>query len=210
MRDISLPWLSTRLIVVVVGAAMAAALAGFALWWWLDAREREAVTAYLAAMKNVPADGTPAPEVRAAAARELEATLARYPSSSLAPLAASELGNLRYAERDWARARAAWEVAAARTPSSTLRTLARAAIAYSWEAERNYERAAAAFQFALEGLGPGDFPYADLLLDLARVQELAGQKDAAIETYRRLLKDVPQSPRAEEVKVRLARLGAGP
>jgi tetratricopeptide (TPR) repeat protein len=210
MRGVPLRWLSTRLIVALVGAALAAALAGLGLWWWLDAQEREAVAAYLAAMKNLPADGAPAPEARAAAARELEAALARYPSSSLAPLAAYELGNLRYAERDWTRARAAWEMAAARTGSPTVRILARAGIGYTWEAERNYERAAAAFQAALEGVGPGDFQYADLLLDVARTQELAGKKDAAVETYRRLLKEVPQSPRAEEVRVRLARLGAGP
>lgn len=211
MRHLAGPWLSTRLIIVLSGALAAVLLAGFGLWWWLESREREAASAYLTAMKNLPlTDGALPAEARAAAARNLEAALARYPSSPLAPLAAYELGNLRWAERDWTRARAAWEVAAARTASPTVRTLARAGIAYTWEAERNYERAAAAFQAALVGLRPGDFEYADLVLALARVQELGGKNDAAIDTYRRLLKEVPQSPRAEEVRARLARLGASP
>lgn len=203
-------WLSTRWIAALVGVLVAATLAGIGLWWWLETREREAASAYLTAMKNLPVNGTLSPEARAAAAQGLEAALARYPSSPLAPLAAYELGNLRWAERDWARARAAWEVAAARTTSSTVRTLARAGIAYTWEAERNWERAAGAFQAALSGLRPGDFQYVDLLLDLARVYEASSKKGAAIETYRKVLKEVPDTPRADEVRTRLARLGAAP
>lgn len=202
--------LSTRLLAALAGALVAAALAGFGLWWWLESREREAAAAYLSAMKNIPVNGALTPEARAALVQGLEAALARYPASPLAPLAAFELGNLRWAERDWARARAAWEVAAARTASPTVRTLARAGIAYTWEAERNWERAAASFQAALNGLRPGDFQYVDLLLALARVYEAGGKKDAAIETYRKALKEVPETPRADEVRARLARLGATP
>jgi TolA-binding protein len=50
----------------------------------------------------------------------------------------------------------------------------------------------------------------DLLLDLARVYELGGKKDAAVETYRKVLKEVPETPRADEARARLARLGATP
>lgn len=210
MLGLGRTWLSTRWIAALVGVLVAAILAGIGLWWWLETREREAASAYLTAMKKLPVNGALSPEARAAAAQGLEAALARYPSSPLAPLAAYELGNLRWAERDWALARAAWEVAATRTTSSTVRTLARAGIAYTWEAERNWERAAAAFQAALSGLRPGDFQYVDLLLDLARVYEASSKKNAAIETYRKVLKEVPDTPRADEVRTRLARLGAAP
>jgi hypothetical protein len=95
---------SSRGLAVLAGAVLALALAGLGTWWWLESREREAASAYLGAMKNLPVDGALAPEARAAAIQGLEAALARYPSAALAPLAAYELGNLRWAERDWARA----------------------------------------------------------------------------------------------------------
>ena len=47
-----------------------------------------------------------------------------------------------------------------------------------------------------------------VLLATARVQEELKQTTSAIETYRRLLKDVPDLPRADEVRSRLALLGA--
>src|SRR3989442_1787958 len=130
--------------------------------------------------------------------------------AAMAALGAYELGNVRYGERDWARARSAYEIAAARTGSPTLKALARAGIGYTWEAERNPAKAVESYHAALAGLKPGDFYYEDLLLDLARSQEQAGKKDAAVETYRRHLKELPRSPRADEIKGRLTRLGASP
>jgi hypothetical protein len=44
-------------------------------------------------------------------------------------------------------------------------------------------------------------------MDLARAQELSGKKSEAADTYRRLLKEVPGSRRADDVKTRLAALG---
>ena len=44
------------------------------------------------------------------------------------------------------------------------------------------------------------------MLDIARAQDLGGKRAAAIETYQRLLKDVPDSRRAEEFRSRMASL----
>src|SRR5207247_1673241 len=55
--------------------------------------------------------------------------------------------------------------------------------------------------------GTRDFYYEALLADLGRAQELAGQKADAIETYRRILKELPQARRAEEIRARLRSLG---
>jgi hypothetical protein len=44
----------------------------------------------------------------------------------------------------------------------------------------------------------------------ARVQEVRGEKAAAVETYRRLLREMPQSLRADDVRSRLGSLGAAP
>ena len=45
-------------------------------------------------------------------------------------------------------------------------------------------------------------------MGLGRTQELSGQKADAIATYRRALGELAQSRRVEEIKARLAALGA--
>jgi len=208
----ALTWPPSRLTVGVVAGLILLAGISFGAWFWSEGQDRRATAAYVEAINRLGGNpaSPPPPETRAAAARSLEAVLARYPSAAMAPLGAYELGNARYSERDWARARAAYEVAAARTGSPTLRALARAGIGYAWEAERKFPEATGAFEAALSGLRPTSFYYEELLSDLARTQERAGQKDAAIATYRRLLKDLPRSARAPEIRTRLASLGAPP
>jgi tetratricopeptide (TPR) repeat protein len=209
---IALPDLSRRTIMLTsLGVLGIAALAGGA-WWWADAQGRRAEAAYASALARAEHAAGPqaTAEARAAAARELEATLARYPSSRMAAQAAYELGNLRFSERDWARARAAYDIAAARAESPTLRTLARLGLGYTWEGEHNWAKAVEAYTAAAAGLRPGDFGYEELTLALARAQEQAGKKTEAIETYRRFLKTAPQSLRASDVRSHLADLGVAP
>ena len=84
--------------------------------------------------------------------------------------------NLRYQAPAIAQARGAFELAVAQGAPRTLRTLSLGGVAYTWEAERNYAKAIEAFKIALEGLGPKDFYYEELLLGLGRTQELAGRR----------------------------------
>lgn len=194
-----------------VGILVLAAL-GLGAWLWAGARDRRAVAAYAEPLARLAAPRSQAlgPEARAAIARDLEAALAQHPSASIAAQAAFELGNLRHAARDFAGARSAWEVAAAQAASPTLRTLARAGVGDAWEAEGNPGKAAQAYQAALAPLRPADFHYEALLLALGRVQEQSGQQAAAVETYRRLLREQPHSPRADDVRGRLAAMGVTP
>jgi len=122
--------------------------------------------------------------------------------------AAYELGNLRYAARQWAPARGAYEIAAARGASPTVRALARTSIGYTWEAERDWAKAIETFQAVARELGPRDFLFDEVQFALARVQELGGKPADAITTYERVLKDTPTAPRIEEAKQQLMRLGA--
>jgi tetratricopeptide (TPR) repeat protein len=204
-------WLSGRWLAAAGVVLALLALAAVGGWLWSDARGRRAAAVYADPLMRLAAarGSSLAPETRAGLARDLEAALARQPSAGPAAQAAFELGSLRAAERDWPRARSAWEVAAARG-TGTLRVLAQAGIGYAWEAERNLPKALEAYRAALQGLQPADFHYEELLLAVARVHETAGDKAAAVETYRRLLKDAPGSPRAEDVRIRLASLGATP
>jgi tetratricopeptide (TPR) repeat protein len=190
-------------------ALLAAAAVGG--WLWSEARTRRASSAYAGPLAAVAAARGSAltPEARTALGRDLEAALTQHPSAPPAAQAAFELGNLRFAARDWAGARRAWEITLARG-TGTLRVLAQAGIGYAWESERNLAKAQEAYQAALGALRPGDFQYDDLLVALGRVHELAGDKTAAVEAYRRLLREAPGSPRAEDARIQLARLGVEP
>jgi tetratricopeptide (TPR) repeat protein len=202
---------SPHVLLVAAVAVLGLAALGAGAWYWHGEQERRANGAYAAALARLAnARGPEAAADRATAARELETALASYPSSAMAAQAAFELGGLRYGDRQYAAARAAWTIALARAGSNTLRTLARLSIAATWEAERDFPKAIDAYRGALAEMKPNEFQFEETLIDLARVQELGGHKDEAIQSYRRLLKDVPNTRRAEDVRVRLASLGATP
>jgi tetratricopeptide (TPR) repeat protein len=197
-----------------IGAAIVVGivLLGGAVWFWNETQQHRGSTAYAQAfVRHRASEGPQAtPEARQAATRDFEAILAAYPSNQMAPQAAYLLGNLRYASGQYDGARAAYQVTIARAGAGTVNTLARAGMGYAWEAERKFPEATQAFEAALADLKPSAFYYEELLSDLARVQEQGGQKDAAIATYRRMLKDLPRSPRAAEIRNRLGSLGATP
>ncbi len=55
----------------------------------------------------------------------------------------------------------------------------------------------------------GQFFFEDALLDLARAQALAGKSAEARATYERLLRDVPDTRRAADIRARMAALQPG-
>lgn len=198
---------------VVVGASVVLLLivAGGGGWYWHLSAQRKAAEDYAAALARAHTARAPqAPDARAAAVRDLEAVLRTHPSHPMAAQTAYELAGLRHADRQYAAARSAYEVTLARGAGGTLRTLARLGIAYTWEAERNLPKAAESLEALVTDLKPREAFFEEALLDLARIQELAGRKDDAVRTYRRVLKEVAQTRRAEEVRLRLASLGVAP
>jgi tetratricopeptide (TPR) repeat protein len=209
-RRLTLP--SWRTIGIAAGATVVVALIGLGVWFWSAAREQRGAAAHAEAILRArpTADPQVPIEARDAAIRDLEQVLAEHPGNGMAPQAAYLLGNLRFASKQYDRARAAYQVALARAGGGTIGTLSRAGIGYTWEAEKKLPEAAQAFEAGLAELKPSAFYYEELLVALARVQDAAGQKDAAVATYRRLLKDVPRSTRAADTRQRLAVLGAAP
>ena len=89
-----------------------------------------------------------------------------------------------------------------------LERLSRLGQGYAHEAKGDLARALEVYQQALGGISPKDFLYGDLLLAKARVHEQSNDSSGAIATYRQYLKDLPTSDRAQDVKIRLALLGA--
>ena len=149
-------------------------------------------------------------ETRQRAEKALQDVIAEYPRLSSVGQAAYLLGSLRYANAQYAAARAAFEVARDKASSPTLAALSALDLGYCWEAEKNYAEAEKAYRSAISSVGPKNFLYEEAMLDNAREQDLGGRREAAVETYQRLLKDLPDSRRAEEFRSRMASLQSPP
>jgi len=203
------PLPSRRTLLITAGAGALVLLVAVGAWAWYDAQQRRMQAAYADVLLRVQvadAPDTPA-EGKLAAARDLEQVLARYPSARAVPQAAYELGNLRFAARDYAGARAAYALAVQRGGTGLVRALARSSIGRTWEAERDFAKAADAYAELVKALDPRSFLYEDALIDQARALEMAGRKPEAVAAYERVLKEVPTARRADEIRMRLAALG---
>jgi TolA-binding protein len=200
---------AARWTILGVGALLVGLLGTVAVWAVLQHRDASArqgfAVASAAYREAMGATGETAPLAEAETA--LKQFLKDHGRSTAAAQAWYFLGNVEYRRGAHDAAIAAFAEAARRDPGS-IGVLSRVGAAYAWEAKKDLARALEAYQAALNGRGPKDFLYGELLLGVARTQEQLTQTPAAIETYRRLLKEIPDSPRTEEVRSRLAILGA--
>ena len=187
------------LIVVLVAAGA---------WVWYRSHESRGLAALAEATTLVQHAESPqaTPEVRAKAITALEAVVTQYPRFSAIAHASYQLGNLKYAAGEYNQARAAYELTVAKSSPGTIRTLAAMGVGYTWEVEKNYAKAALAYETAVKGLGAKDFLYEDVLMADARVQELSGKPDVALDIYQRLLRELPDSRHAENLRIRIAGL----
>ncbi len=201
---------AARLGLKIGGAVLVVAVLGLATWLWLRAEDSRGQAALAASTDLVQqADGPQAtPDVRARAIASLQAVLAQHGRSSAAVQAAYELGNLQYQAGDYAAARAAYEIALAKGAAGSLRTLAASGVGYTWEAQKNYANAVTAYEAVVRAVPPKQFFFEDALLDLARAQALAGKPVDALATYERLLRDVPETRRAPDIRAKIAELQA--
>lgn len=196
-----------RLGLKIAGVVVALGLVATAGWLWLRAEEARGQAALAGAAEAVQqGEGPLATEGRQKAIGQLQAVLTQHGRTAAAAQAAYQLGNLQYQAGDYAAARAAYEVALAKGAGGSLRTLSASGVGYTWEAQKNYASAVTAYDAAARGLGPKQFFFEEALLDLARAQTLAGKPAEARATYERLLKDAPETRRAEDIRGRLAAL----
>ena len=197
-----------RLTMQVGAGVVVVVLIAVGAWAWYRSQESrgEVALAAVTALVQQAAGPEATPDARAKAIAGLEAMLRDHPRFSGAGQVAYQLGNLRYATGAYAQARGAYEVALAKGGPAFLRALSALGIGYTWEAEKNYADAATAYEAALKAMPPKTFLYEDALMALARVQDLGGKASAAVETYQRLLKEVPDTRRSDDLKTRLATL----
>ena len=200
------PWI--RWVILGVGAVIVVGL-GWAGWSaWKSRYESQGSMAFAQARTLVAQSQAPgaAADDRERAEKALRGVIADYPRLSSVAQAAYLLGSLRFGAAQYPQARSSFELARAKAGSGSLAALAGLDIGYCWEAEKNYDAAEKAYLSAISGAKPKDFLYEEAMVDAARVQEIGGKKAAAVETYQRLLKDLPDTRRAEEIRSRVASL----
>jgi TolA-binding protein len=200
------PWI--RWVVLGLAAVVVVGL-GWAGWTaWKSRYESQGSMVFTQARTLVAQAQTPgaADGARERAEKALQAVIADYPRLSSVAQAAYLLGSLRFGAAQYPQARSSFELARTKAGSGSLAALAGLNIGYCWEAEKNYEAAEKAYLSAISGAKPKDFLYEEAMVDAARAQELGGKRAEAVETYQRLLKDLPDNRRAEEIRSRVASL----
>ena len=198
----------TRWAVLGLGAVIVVGL-GWAGWAaWKSRYESQGSMVFAQARNLVARAQAPgaAADDRERAEKALQGVIADYPRLSSVAQAAYLLGNLRFGAAQYPQARSSFELARAKAGSGSLAALAGLDIGYCWEAEKNYDAAEKAYLSAVSGAKSKDFLYEEAMVDAARVQEISGKKATAVETYQRLLKDLPDTRRAEEIRSRVASL----
>jgi TolA-binding protein len=200
------PW--TRWAVLGLGVVIVVSIVWVGWAAWKSRYEAQGAMAFAQARTLVAQAQAPdaASDTRERAERALQAVIADYPRLSSAAQAAYLLGSMRFGSARYPEARASFGLALAKAGSNSLAALASLDIGYCWEAEKNYAAAEKAYQSVINGAKPKDFLYEEAMVDIARVQELGGKRADALETYQRLLKDLPDTRRAEEIRSRVASL----
>ncbi len=199
---------AVRWILLGVAGVLLVTMVGGGVWTWLGHREEQAQRALgqvLATAQRATTSGQAA-ELEAAATA-LRGYLTAHPSARASVQAWYTLGQVEFSRGQWDAALAAFAESARRDRGSIGR-LSRLGQGYAYEAKGDAARALEVYQQVLGGLGAKDFLYGDFLLAKARAQELAKDQAGAIATYKQYVKDLPTSDRIQDVRMRLALLGA--
>jgi tetratricopeptide (TPR) repeat protein len=193
---------------LAVAATLVLTLIGSGIYSWFGRREAAAQRALGSVLATAQrAIGSGQATDLDASATALQQFLASHPKTHASQQAWYVLGQVEYRRGRWDAAAAAFGEASRRDRGS-IGTLSRLGQGYAHEAKGDLARALEVYQQALGGISPKDFLYGDLLLAKARVHEQTNDSSGAIATYRQYLKDLPASDRSQDVKIRLALLGA--
>jgi TolA-binding protein len=179
-------------------------------WYWWERQQEAGQTAFDQAFtlyRQAMTEGTA--ERLAQAVQALDGVVSRYPRHASVPLAHYALGNLHYRARAYEKATASFE-SAVRTGRGSLTGVSRLGLGYTWEARGDPGRALEVYQQGLQGRDAKDPFFSEFLLAVARTQVALKRPAEAQATYQRFLKDLPTSPRIEDVKAQLARWESAP
>lgn len=142
------------------------------------------------------------------AASELQKVVTNFSGTQAAQEAVITLNQVRLVNGQFELAAVGLQDFLKGNPAPQYRTPANSLLGRALE---NSKRPGEAAQAYLNAAAAADVDYlkGDLLLDAGRSFTLAGERDKAIETFRRIIKDYPKSASRTEAEVRLAELTAG-
>jgi predicted negative regulator of RcsB-dependent stress response len=142
------------------------------------------------------------------AASELQKVVTSYAGTHAAQEAVITLNQVRLVNGQFELAAVGLQDFLKSSPAAQYRTPAYSLLGRALE---NSKRPGEAAQAYLDAASAAEVEYlkGDLLLDAGRALTLAGERDKAIATYRRIIKDYPTSTSKTEAQVRLAELTGG-
>lgn len=142
------------------------------------------------------------------AASELQKIATTYGGTAAAQEAVIRLNQVRLVNGQHALAVVGLQDFIKSGPAPHFRSIANSLLGRALENARRSADAAAAYVNASE-TADVDYLKASHLLDAGRAYTASGQRDQAIATYRRILKDFPKTTARTEAEVRLAELTGG-
>lgn len=202
---------NSKLLVGIAGGLAIAAALWVGLSTYLEHRQDQAANALAVSFENyAKAVEGKADQGQVKAAREsLAKVVDQYGATPAGIQARLALGDLLVEKAQYADAEKILNELCEETdlPPGML-PLARHGLGLSLEGQKKYKEAAAAYEAAMQEAGPS--LRNSYRLDLARVQEAAGDKGAAIKTYKQAVSQPPDPSSLDLVKSRLVALGVDP
>jgi len=199
----------SRTVIVASAAIVAVAALAWSLHAYHEKKARDSSRLLSKAQMALLAgrEGASGEKNRGEAESILTDLTSRYKSTPAALVARVLLGNVYYQRGDFEKSIETYRSLAALKPKDPmLRAMAYEGLAYSYEQKGDWAGALASYQelaasqlehFSQEGMW-----------GMARCYEREGKPENALDVYRQFLAKYPQSPRAEEARVLVARISS--
>ena len=183
--------ITTALVILVLAAAL-----GYAYSAHVKSVQEKSWAAYYQAQLAVMANPNALPQ--------LDKISAQFPNTNAAQYAQLLKGDILYAQENYAQAADVYKPLV-NASNETLRTVATLSLAAAEQSTQNYQSAITEMTNFIEK-NPKSFALPQAYFTLATSQELAGQKQAATETYKQILADYTKTYFGAVAKDRLAAL----
>lgn len=202
---------NSKLLLGIAGGLALAVAVWVGLSTYLEHRENRAADALASSFENYAkaVEGKADPAQEKAARESLAQVVEQYGATPAGIQARLALGDLLVEKAKYADAEKILSGLSQETGLPPgMRPLAWHGLGLSLEGQKKYQQATSAYESAMKEAGPT--LRNSYRLDLARVQEAAGDKEAAIKTYSEAVSQPPDPSSLDLVKSRLVVLGVDP
>jgi predicted negative regulator of RcsB-dependent stress response len=202
---------NSKLLMGIAGGLVFAVAVWVGLSTYLEHRQDQAANALAASFENYSkaVEGKADPDQVKAARQSLAKVVDQYGATPAGIQARLALGDLLVEKAKYSDAEKILSELSKETELPPgMRPLAWHGLGLSLEGQKKYKESASAYESAMKEAGPT--LRNSYRLDLARVQEAAGDKDAAIKTYSEAVSQPPDPSSLDLVHSRLVALGVDP